>query len=119
MGEFQNICGNPHDTVEWTDDLKDQHVAWTAAFKTACENSPDEKIVDEDIATLIRETNTRRLASETSPPSDSFLSLLAILLPLFFVLYWMFLRRVYYSAEKKPANLRKPSLTKPVFRDIQ
>merc|ERR1711964_520742 len=111
------------DTVSWNDGLKEQHAAWDKAFTTASENSPkesDEAIVDDDIAELLAEATTnRRLVCETSPPSDSFLALLATLLPLFFMLYWMFLRRVYYSAEKKPANFRRTSLSTSVFRDVQ
>jgi len=56
----------------------------------------------------------RRLACETSPLAD-FLSMLAILLPLMFLLYWMFLRRIYYPKRNTP-TIQKTVRSTSVYR---
>merc|ERR1711964_788322 len=86
---------------------------WADAFATAIENSPAKPTVDSYVAQLVADPN-RRLACETSPFAD-FLSVLAILLPLFFLIYWMFLRRIYYPQRNKPTIQKTVKRTR--FRD--
>merc|ERR1711964_947152 len=77
-----------------------QREAWADSFATAKRNSPAKPIVDKYVAELFAKPD-RRLACETSPLAD-FLSVLAILLPIMFLLYWMVLRRIYYPERNRP-----------------
>merc|ERR1711964_261964 len=86
------------DEIQWDDKLLQQRQQWAKSF-AAIKNSPDKATVDKYVAELVAKPD-RRLACETSPFVD-FLSVLAILLPLMFLIYWMFLRRIYYPKRNK------------------
>jgi len=104
------------DKTEWDSKFLQQREQWAKSF-TAIQNSPDcpdKTTVDKYVAELLGKPPQpepdrsqyafadRRLACETSPFVD-FLSVLALLLPLLFLLYWMFLRRIYYPKRNTPA----------------
>merc|ERR1711964_556438 len=102
------------DHIPWTGELLLQRQEWSKAFKNAVQNPPDKATVDSFVANLISERDTpRRLACETSPFVD-FLSVLAIFLPLMFLIYWMFLRRIYYPSRNKPTVQK--TVKAPIFR---
>jgi len=99
------------DKIRWTQEDFCQRQYWDTAFKSAVASSPDKATIDTYVKSLI--SSRRRLACETSPFVD-FLSVLAILLPLLFLIYWMFLRRIYYPERNTPA-IRK-TVKGPRFR---
>merc|ERR1711964_889065 len=107
------------DHIPWTGELLQQHQEWSKSFTNAVLNSPDKATVDSFVANLISKRDTpkrdtpRRLACETSPFVD-FLSVLAIFLPLMFLIYWMFLRRIYYPSRNKPTVQK--TVKAPIFR---
>jgi len=105
------VVDKSKDMIRWTQELLDQRQEWHTAFKNAKKNSPDEATVNRFVASLV--SPTRRLACETSPFVD-FLSVLAILLPILFLIYWMFLRRIYYPERNTP-TIRK-TVKGPRFR---
>merc|ERR1711964_24241 len=108
------------DEIPWTHPLLDKREEWTASFKKATQESPDRRAtVDAAVCNLVAEqqmiSSHRRLACDSSPLSD-FLSLLAVLLPLMFLIYWMFVRRIHYPQRNTPTNQKTFKGSRPGFR---
>jgi len=104
------------DMEPWTSELIKDRQQWLDSFAKAIRSPPEDQIVQDFVDSLVPkpDTGARRLACEVSPLTD-FLSILAILLPILFLIYWMFLRRIYYPKRNKP-TIRKTFRSNSEFR---
>jgi len=110
-----NTVFGEKDTMPWTKELVKYRAQWGKSLQRAFLNSPDVNIARTFVDSLLPKPKPdRRLACEVSPLAD-FLSILAILLPILFLIYWMFLRRIYYPKRNQP-TIRKTFRSNSEFR---